>query len=55
MSNRNKYPQGELLSQIDSPSDLRKLSKDQLGQVSNEIRQYIVDIVSEILLRLDKS
>ncbi len=47
MSNRNKYPQGELLSQIDNPSDLRKLSKDQLGQVSNEIRQYIVDIVSE--------
>ncbi len=47
MRNNNKYYQGELLSQIDSPSDLRKLSKDQLQQVSNEVRQYIVDIVSE--------
>jgi 1-deoxy-D-xylulose-5-phosphate synthase len=47
MSNSNKYPQGELLSQIDSPSDLRKLSKSQLEQVSDEVRQYIIDIVSE--------
>jgi len=47
MSNSNKYPQGELLSQIDSPSDLRKLSKSQLEQVGDEVRQYIIDIVSE--------
>ena len=47
MSNSNKYPQGELLSQIDSPADLRKLSKNQLEQISKEVRQYIIDIVSE--------
>jgi len=37
---------GVLLQQIDSPADLRKLSKEQLHQVSNELRQYIIDVVS---------
>ncbi len=37
---------GSLLGAIDSPEDLKKLSKDQLLAVSEELRQYIIDIVS---------
>jgi 1-deoxy-D-xylulose-5-phosphate synthase len=37
---------GTLLKTIDSPADLKKLSKEQLHQVCDELRQYIVDIVS---------
>jgi len=37
---------GELLSQIDFPADLRRFSEDELVQISNELRQYIIDIVS---------
>lgn len=37
---------GPLLSQIDTPDDLKKLSKSQLQQVCNELRQFIIDCVS---------
>ena len=37
---------GHLLKTIDSPADLKKLSPEQLHQVCNELRQYIIDIVS---------
>ncbi len=37
---------GQLLSKIDSPSDLKELSMDQLPQVCDELRQYIIDVVS---------
>ncbi|SHJ70736.1 1-deoxy-D-xylulose-5-phosphate synthase [Hymenobacter daecheongensis DSM 21074] len=37
---------GELLAAIDSPDDLKKLSEDQLVQLSQELRQFIVDTVS---------
>src|SRR6478609_11762931 len=37
---------GPLLKEINSPSDLKKLSREQLNQVCNELRQYIIDIVS---------
>src|SRR5580765_3309504 len=37
---------GPLLSHINSPSDLKKLSKEQMHQVCNELRQYIIDVVS---------
>lgn len=37
---------GKLLSKIDSPADLKKLSKDQLVQICDELRQFIVDNVS---------
>lgn len=37
---------GPLLSQIEFPSDLKKLKKDQLQQVCNELRQFIIDSVS---------
>lgn len=37
---------GPLLQQINSPEDLKKISKDQLQQVCTELRQYIIDVVS---------
>ncbi|MCX6324724.1 MAG: 1-deoxy-D-xylulose-5-phosphate synthase [Sphingobacteriales bacterium] len=37
---------GQLLRQIDNPTDLKKLSKDQMQQVCDELRQYIIDVVS---------
>lgn len=37
---------GPLLQNINEPADLKKLSKDQMLQVSEELRQYIIDIVS---------
>ena len=37
---------GPLLQQIDCPDDLKKLSREQLHQVSDELRQYIIDVVS---------
>lgn len=36
-----------LLANINTPDDLKKLSKDQLEQVCIELRDYIVDVVSE--------
>jgi 1-deoxy-D-xylulose-5-phosphate synthase len=44
----NQYIPGPLLANIHTPEDLRKqLRVDQLPQLSKELRQYIVDIVSE--------
>ncbi len=37
---------GALLSTINSPADLKKLTRNKLHQLCNELRQYIVDIVS---------
>src|SRR5688500_17029145 len=37
---------GELLASINTPADLRKLSKEQLIQLCDELRQYIIDVVS---------
>jgi 1-deoxy-D-xylulose-5-phosphate synthase len=37
---------GTLLQKIDSPADLKKLSKEQMQQVTDELRQYIIDVVS---------
>ena len=47
MNTHKKYPQGELLRAISAPSDLRKLNTNQLKQICDELRQYIIDIVSE--------
>jgi 1-deoxy-D-xylulose-5-phosphate synthase len=38
---------GKLLSKINSPDDLKKLSALDLLQVSNELRQFIIDVVCE--------
>lgn len=44
----NAYTPGPLLAQINSPEDLRtKLKEEELVQLSKELRQYIIDIVSE--------
>jgi 1-deoxy-D-xylulose-5-phosphate synthase len=37
---------GNLLKSIDSPDDLKKLSREQLHKVCDELRQYIIDVVS---------
>jgi 1-deoxy-D-xylulose-5-phosphate synthase len=43
------YQAGPLLEQITIPQDLRdKMTVEQLPQVADELRQYIVDVISEI-------
>ena len=37
---------GALLKQINSPDDLKKMGKEELYKVCDELRQYIVDVVS---------
>ncbi|MBC8035347.1 MAG: 1-deoxy-D-xylulose-5-phosphate synthase [Chitinophagaceae bacterium] len=37
---------GPLLAAIDTPADLKKISSEQLYQVCDELRQYIIDVVS---------
>jgi 1-deoxy-D-xylulose-5-phosphate synthase len=37
---------GPLLQTIDSPDDLKKLSREKLHQLTDELRQYIIDVVS---------
>ena len=37
---------GPLLNQINHPDDLKKMSREQLHQVCDELRQYIIDVVS---------
>ena len=37
---------GKLLGVINSPDDLKKIPKEQLHQVCDELRQYIIDVVS---------
>ncbi len=40
---------GPLLSQIHYPADMReKFSLDDLPTISQEVRQYIIDVISEI-------
>lgn len=49
MATNNKYQAGPFLEQIVVPQDLRtKFKIDDLPQVSDELRQYIVDVISEI-------
>lgn len=43
------YKAGPYLSQVDFPSDLReKFELHQLPQVAEELRQYLIDVISEI-------
>ncbi|MGV3530364.1 MAG: 1-deoxy-D-xylulose-5-phosphate synthase [Flavisolibacter sp.] len=41
-----QIPAGPLLQTINSPEDLKKISRDQLHEVCDELRQYIIDVVS---------
>ncbi|MGB0868058.1 MAG: 1-deoxy-D-xylulose-5-phosphate synthase [Flavobacteriales bacterium] len=42
-----EYQAGSLLSKINSPKDLKTFNTTDLPEISNQLRQYIVDIVSE--------
>jgi 1-deoxy-D-xylulose-5-phosphate synthase len=42
-----EFKAGKLLDKIEYPSDLRKLSEDDLIQVSKELREFIIDVVSQ--------
>src|SRR3990167_7244971 len=42
-----EFKAGPLLQHIKFPTDLRKLNEDQLQQICDELRQYIIDVVSE--------
>lgn len=45
----SEYTAGDFLNQIEFPKDLReKFEVDQLPQVADELRQYIIDVISEI-------
>src|SRR5688500_7712079 len=37
---------GPLLQQVNSPADLKKLTREQIQTLSDELRQYIIDVVS---------
>ncbi|OFY83457.1 MAG: 1-deoxy-D-xylulose-5-phosphate synthase [Bacteroidetes bacterium RIFCSPLOWO2_12_FULL_35_15] len=41
------FKTGKLLEQIEYPSDLRKFKLEDLPQISDELRQFIIDIVSK--------
>jgi len=44
-----EYKAGPKLSQIEVPSDLReKFNSDDLPEIADELRQYIIDVISEI-------
>ena len=45
MANEEKYP---VLSKVSYPSDIRQLSLPQLKQLCSDIREYMVDTISEI-------
>ena len=38
---------GRLIKQINFPADLRKFGKDDLRQISDELRDELIDVVSE--------
>jgi 1-deoxy-D-xylulose-5-phosphate synthase len=42
-----EFKAGSLLDNIEVPSDLRKLKEIQLPQLSDELRQFIIDVVSQ--------
>jgi 1-deoxy-D-xylulose-5-phosphate synthase len=41
------FKAGALLSQIEFPADLRKLKEEELPEVCRELRQFIIDVVSQ--------
>ncbi len=41
-------PPSRLLDQVDGPEDLKELDDDQLQQLAQEVREYIIDTVGEI-------
>lgn len=43
----SNYAVGELLLKINTPKDLKKLPREKLPQLASELRQFIIDVVSE--------
>jgi 1-deoxy-D-xylulose-5-phosphate synthase len=43
-----EFKAGPLLSKITLPEDLRRLTEEELPQVSKELRDFIIDVVSHI-------
>lgn len=43
----NPFKPGRLLAKVNDPSDLRRLSENQLVDFCTDLRQYIIDIVSQ--------
>ena len=43
----NEYNQGELLKDINFPEDIKKLPKEKLPQLCNEVREYIIEVLAE--------
>ncbi len=41
-----EFEKGPILSKIESPADLKSLTEQELPQLANELRQYIIDVVS---------
>ena len=39
---------GTLLQKVNNPADIKKLSREELQQLCDQLRQYIIDVVSEI-------
>ena len=48
MSPRKKKEPERLLDRIDGPEDLKELDDDQLQQLAQEVREYIIETVGEI-------
>ena len=43
----HEYNQGELLKDINFPEDIKKLPKEKLPQLCNEVREYIIEVLAE--------
>ncbi len=41
------YKQGDILKRIDSPNDLKSLSNDELLSLAKQVREYILEVLSE--------
>ena len=42
-----EFKAGKLLDKIEYPADLRKLKEEELPELSKELRQFIIDVVSQ--------
>ena len=45
MASLDRYP---LLNQINSPTDLRSMDESMLSDVANELREYLLETISEV-------
>ena len=43
---KTEFKPGSLLAQIQYPADLRKFKEHELKRICDELRQYIIDVVS---------